>query len=157
MLFNFPTALWVGAGVLFVWLLVLTVLFFRLSAHYRRLGIAGAGKDLKSVLEEVLKSTSEGKKQIENLLEISKRIEREGLFHLQQVGLVRFNPFAETGGDQSFCLALLDDRKSGLVISSLHSRETTRIYAKPVKEGKEAGYSFSEEEGRAIKEAKKLK
>lgn len=77
-------------------------------------------------------------------------------YHLQKVGLVRFNPFAETGGDQSFCLALLDGEDSGLVISSLHSRETTRIYAKPVRKGKPVGYDFSAEEKQAVLKAKKI-
>ncbi|PJC28376.1 hypothetical protein CO054_00495 [Candidatus Shapirobacteria bacterium CG_4_9_14_0_2_um_filter_39_11] len=74
-----------------------------------------------------------------------------------KIGLVRFNPFPGTGGDQSFCLSILDGEGSGLVISSLHSRETTRIYAKPVKKGKAAGYELSTEEKQAIKNAKKIR
>ena len=54
---------------------------------------------------------------------------------VQHVGLVRYNPFQETGGDQSFALALLDKRGDGVVVSSLHSRSVTRFYAKPVKGG----------------------
>ena len=73
------------------------------------------------------------------------------------MGLVRYNPFAETGGDQSFCLSLLDGNNNGLVISSLHSRENTRIYAKPVKKGKAANYDLSTEEKEAVKKAKKIK
>lgn len=74
-----------------------------------------------------------------------------------KIGLVRFNPFSETGGNQSFCLALLDGEDSGLVISSLHTRQTTRIYAKPVKKGKGDGYELSAEEKQAIKNAKKIR
>jgi len=72
---------------------------------------------------------------------------------------VRFNPFSQTGGNQSFSLALLDGNNNGLVISSLHSREGTRIYAKMVKEGEGKGKgkksSFSNEEKEAILKAKK--
>jgi hypothetical protein len=76
---------------------------------------------------------------------------------MRRRGLVRFNPFAGTGGNQSFCLALLDGEDNGLVISSLHSREVTRIYAKPIKKGKSAGYQLSTEEIQAIKNAKKIR
>ncbi|MCJ7827770.1 DUF4446 family protein, partial [Patescibacteria group bacterium] len=85
------------------------------------------------------------------------KMEVDIIHHLQKVGTVRFNPFAETGGNQSFCLALLDLENSGIVISSLHSRESTRIYAKPVQKGKKQDFAFSEEEQRAIDKAKKIK
>jgi hypothetical protein len=71
---------------------------------------------------------------------------------VQHVGLVRYNPFQETGGDQSFALALLDKRGDGVVVSSLHSRSVTRFYAKPVKSGTSAA-SLSEEEVQAVQQA----
>lgn len=71
---------------------------------------------------------------------------------LQNVGLVRFNPFQETGGDQSFAMALLDKRGDGVVISSLHSRNSTRFYAKPVKAGA-SQLSLSDEEAQALQQA----
>jgi hypothetical protein len=71
---------------------------------------------------------------------------------VQHVGLVRFNPFQETGGDQSFSLALLDGRGDGVVISSLHSRAGTRFYAKPIKSGT-GQLSLSEEEVKAVQKA----
>jgi Protein of unknown function (DUF4446) len=71
---------------------------------------------------------------------------------VQKVGLVRFNPFQETGGDQSFALALLDKRGDGVVISSLHSRTSTRFYARPIK-ASAAQSSLSEEEAEAVQQA----
>jgi len=49
---------------------------------------------------------------------------------------------------------LLDANNSGVVISSLHSREGTRVYAKPVTAG-ESSYTLSEEEQSAITRATK--
>jgi hypothetical protein len=71
---------------------------------------------------------------------------------VQHVGLVRYNPFQDTGGDQSFALALLDKQGDGVVISSLHSRTMTRFYAKPIKGGV-AVVSLSEEEVTAVQQA----
>lgn len=71
---------------------------------------------------------------------------------VQNVGLVRFNPFQDTGGDQSFALALLDKRGDGIIMSSLHSRTGTRFYAKPVKGGA-SQLSLSDEEAQALQQA----
>jgi hypothetical protein len=71
---------------------------------------------------------------------------------LQHIGLVRFNPFDDTGSDQSFAIALLDDRRDGIVISSLHGRANTRIFAKPVTDGG-SPHHLSEEESEAIRVA----
>jgi hypothetical protein len=68
------------------------------------------------------------------------------------VGLVRFNPFEDTGGNQSFALALLDGRGDGFVVSSLHARAGTRVYAKAVTDGRSDG-ALSEEESDALRRA----
>lgn len=70
----------------------------------------------------------------------------------QSVGLVRFNPFTDMGGDQSFALAIVDSFGDGFVMSSLHGRTATRIYAKTVKRG-QASQTVSTEEQAAIEQA----
>lgn len=71
------------------------------------------------------------------------------------VGIVRFNTFHETGSDQSFSVALLDQRSSGVVISSHFFKEYNRVYAKPVKNGI-SEYALSDEEKEAIAQAIKF-
>lgn len=71
---------------------------------------------------------------------------------VQCVGLIRYNPFQDTGGDQSFAIALLDKQGDGLVMSSLHTRAATRFYAKPVKGGA-SHLSLSDEEMQALQQA----
>ncbi len=144
-------------SLLLVWLGVLSALFYRLFTHYQKLTKGVTKRDLRSVLEKMLKDFEEDKTRIDQLIEETGKMKKEVLHDIQKIGLVRFNPFAETGGDQSFCLSVLDGEDSGLVLSSLHSRDTTRVYAKPVKKGKATGYQLSDEEKRAIKDAKKVK
>jgi hypothetical protein len=72
---------------------------------------------------------------------------------IQKVAILRFNPFDDLGGDQSFVLALLDDQSNGVVISSLHNRDNTRVYAKPVKNGQGDNITLSQEEKNAILKA----
>jgi len=157
MLLNFNQILIILIGVIIFWLTVLSILFFNFYSSLRKLTKGVTKKDLKTVLEKLLKDFDKQAEQTEKLIKITEELEKESLYNIQKVGLVRYNPFAETGGDQSFCLSLLDGKNSGLVISSLHSRDTTRIYAKPVKKGKAAGYDLSAEEKQAIKRAKKVK
>lgn len=106
--------------------------------------------------ENLKELTSEFLKLKEELKRISQRIEkleRENVFDIKKIGLVRFNPFKEIGGNQSFSLALLDGNDNGVVITSLYSREGNRVYGKPIKNG-QSEYSLSEEEKEAIKQAK---
>ncbi|MGI8998583.1 MAG: DUF4446 family protein [Candidatus Limnocylindria bacterium] len=79
-------------------------------------------------------------------------IEQRTRRSLQHIGLVRYNPFDDTGSDQSFVIALLDDQRDGIVISSLHGRANTRIFAKPVADG-ESPHNLSDEESQAIRVA----
>ena len=77
-------------------------------------------------------------------------IDRRSQRSLQHIGLVRFNPFDDTGSDQSFVIALLDDARDGIVISSLHGRANTRVFAKPVAAGG-SSHNLSDEESQAIR------
>jgi hypothetical protein len=71
---------------------------------------------------------------------------------ISRIGLVRFNAFEDTGGASSFALALVDDDGDGIVLTSLHSRATTRVYVKTIRRGV-ADAPLSDEEDRALKEA----
>jgi hypothetical protein len=79
-------------------------------------------------------------------------LEATGKRAFQRVGLVRFNPFEDTGGNQSFALALLDGHGNGVVLSSLHARTGTRVYAKTLTGGR-AEATLSSEETEALNRA----
>lgn len=67
-----------------------------------------------------------------------------------KIKLVKFNPFDDLGGDHSFILSILDNNNDGVIITSLHSRDVTRVYAKPIKNGEGDNVSLSKEEKSAI-------
>ena len=69
---------------------------------------------------------------------------------ISKVGLTRFNPFDGLGGDQSFILTLLDKHNSGVILTSLHNRDFTRVYAKTIKDGQPQNTTMSKEEKNAI-------
>ena len=67
-----------------------------------------------------------------------------------KINLVRYNPFGDLGGDQSFILCLLDNNNSGAIITSLHNRENTRVYAKAIINGHSDNSALSAEETKAL-------
>lgn len=111
------------------------------------------GKDLESIIVSHSQSITNLDKEIQELFEISNAIHRLASESIHKVDVLRFNPFKDIGGDQSFAIALLNGKNSGLVLSSLHTREGTRIYAKPVIKGISEKYTLTEEEKQAIKNA----
>jgi len=137
-----------------VWLIILTVLLVRTITHYCRLTKNITKKDMKTVLSEILNRHQITGKEVKDLQVVVRKIGQNIRNHIQKIGFIRFNPFLQTGGDQSFVLSLLDDKDNGFVLSSLHSRDTTRFYAKTVKNGKGDDYQLSKEEKKAIKNAK---
>lgn len=73
--------------------------------------------------------------------------------NIQKIGFIRYNPFDDAGGNISFALALLNEHNDGVVISSLHGREGTRMYAKAIQGGRSES-KLTEEETKAIEDAK---
>ena len=89
------------------------------------------------------------------LAALARRLEAEearGERSLHRIGVVRYNPFADTGSNQSFVLAALDAKGDGFVMSSLHSRQQTRVFLKSLAAGK-SDSALSDEENEAIKRA----
>lgn len=110
-------------------------------------------KKLETVLLDQLKEVKALDQEIQELFGISNQLRELCLKSLHKTNVVRFNPFKEVGGNQSFSVVLLDGKNSGVVISSLHTREGTRVYAKPVVLGDANGFPLTEEEKLAISQA----
>ncbi len=82
------------------------------------------------------------------LLGAEKRVSRS----IRNIKTVRFNPFSDSGSNQSFATAIVDDHGDGVVLSSLYSRERVSIFAKPVIKGKPE-YDLTDEEQKVLTEA----
>jgi len=140
-----------------LWLAFITILLWRYVSHYNNLTRDAKEKDLTSILEEIATKIGASERKFEKIDKAITDIVGKNKSHLQKFALVRFNPFSDQGGDQSFAVALLDDGNDGVVISNLHSRDYSRIYAKPVKAGQSEKYQFSKEEEEAVLKAKNKK
>ena len=139
-----------------VWVLDLQARLGRLRQRYEKLfageeeeaGTAAALQNLDSRLSETTART-------ERLVARAEQIDAALAHAVQGVGLVRFRAFQDTGGDQSFALALVDGEGNGVVVSALYGRGATRIYAKPV-EGWLSSKPLGEEEEQALAQARQV-
>lgn len=121
----------------------------RATAAYRSILHESTGTSLGEALDAQASRVESAHQRLTELDQRYAQLETRSRGSLQHVGLVRFNPFSDTGSDQSFAIALLDDERSGIVVSSLHGRDGTRIFAKPIRAG-QATHSLSAEEQQAL-------
>lgn len=136
------------------WLLVLQRSESRLRSRLRRILSDNGSTGLDEVLAGQATRIEQLATRVDALTALQRELESATGRSLQKVGVVRFNPFQDSGGDQSFAIALLDQRGSGVLVSSLHGRAETRIFAKQVINGRST-HSLSDEEQQAIREALK--
>jgi Protein of unknown function (DUF4446) len=114
--------------------------------------VTNAG-NLEIILQDHVGQVREAMERVRQLDELSHQMERASRSYIQRLGVLRFNPFRDSGGDQSFAVALADQDGNGVVISSLHGRDATRVYAKPLAAW-ESVYPLNDEERQAIRKAK---
>ncbi|HEX6512758.1 MAG TPA: DUF4446 family protein [Chloroflexota bacterium] len=141
-----------AAVVALLWLLALQIRTSRMMGRYRQLVSGAKGANLEEIMTMHVGRINEHEHRLGQVDAGLDALDRVLQGAIQRVGLVRFNPFDEAGGDQSFAIALLDQHGNGLVLSSLHNRTETRVYAKPV-EGGRSRYALSDEEQQALAEA----
>lgn len=155
-----PTVLFVCLGVFSLLFVLLSgIVFFlirKVNRQEKKLSVFFSGKeakDLETLLLEEKEIIASVDGDVQELFDISNQLHQLSGRSLHKCAVLRFNPFKETGGNQSFAVALLDGKGTGVVFSSLHTRESTRVFAKPVKQGMADGFPFTEEEKAVIREA----
>ena len=125
----------------------------RLLGQYQQLMTGTSGGDLETLLHDHVGRVNQVAGQLEDTTAQIDKLQDQAHINLQHVGLIRFNPFRDTGGDQSFALALADSDGNGVVLSSLHARDMTRVYAKPL-HAWESTHPLTDEEQQAISTAR---
>ena len=148
-------ALGVAVVVLFILCIVLFVKFSGQKKKYDY--FMGANRRPSANLEMKIQDYYETSKRIEEkyskLLDMVTDMDKTDKTKIQKVGLIRYNPFDEMGGNLCFALALLDGHDNGVVLNGIHSRTGSFTYAKPIEMGVST-YMLSEEEIKAVEMAK---
>ncbi len=141
----------IGFVAIIIWLGCLSFFLWKQFSFLKKLFPKENG-DLKQKLNEVLEVLGEVERRDKILSRNIRQVALEGLKSIQKVSVLRYNPYGDTGGDMSFSIALLDGKKAGLILTSLHTRSGTRIYTKAIIEGKSAT-ALSKEEEEVLKKA----
>jgi hypothetical protein len=134
-------------------LLIFGIKLRRLKKRQGEYNLGDAGARVEEALAKHAKLLQTLDKDIQELYNISNQINSLALRGLHKVSMLRFNPFKELGGDQSFSIALLNGKNNGVVLSSLHTREGTRVYSKTIAAGKSEKHPLTDEEREVVKKA----
>lgn len=146
-----------GAAVAVLFILCI-VLFVKLHGQKKKYDyFMGANRRPSHNFEMKVEKYFETSKAIEEkygkLLDMVTDMDKRDKTKLQKIGLIRYNPFDEMGGNLCFALALLDGNDNGVVLNGIHSRTGSFTYAKPIQMGVST-YMLSEEEIKAVEMAK---
>ncbi len=140
-------------GAMFFWCFVLQSKIKKMQAFNEEFFKGGKIKNIDEILLGHEKNLKILDKDIQELYAVSNEINNLALRSLHKFSVVRFNPFKDVGGNQSFSIALLDGKDNGLTITALYTKDGTRIYSKAIEDGKSVDFPFSEEEKKAIETA----
>lgn len=113
-----------------------------------------SGKSLDVLLQQYLQTVAHLNADLATYEARLSKAEEKVRLGPDRMELLRFNAFENMGSNQSFALALLNQDASGVVLSSIHSREESRVYAKPVVQG-QSSYQLSAEERQVVESAAK--
>ncbi len=145
-----------------VFLILILALIWNIFLHLRLQKIETANAiffkgekviNLEELLLEQAKNLKVLDKDIQELYAISNEINNLALRGIHKVSAIRFNPFKDVGGNQSFSIALLNGKNTGITITALYTKEGTRVYAKAITESESINFPLTDEEKMAIKTA----
>lgn len=134
---------------------IIIILFWILMLEYRLKKIFAGTKaknleEMIVIVGEKINKLNETQSRIDkHLLEIDNRLNKS----IRNIETIRFNPFVDAGGNQSFAIAFINDEGNGVVISSLYARDRMSIFAKPIINGK-SDFELSNEEKEVLEKAK---
>lgn len=108
------------------------------------------GGDFEETLKEFIARSDAIDERYLRVINDIKAIQTQIRFCIQKVGIVRYNPFEDVGGDLCYAVAILNQNDDGFVLNSVYSRDGCYTYAKPIENGKCSKYKLSAEEDEAV-------
>lgn len=148
------TSYLIGIIILGILVIALSYIIFILNKRITLLLRGKNGKDLEETIQKITHELQEIYGRLDQhsgtLKHHNERIENS----IKNVPTVRFNPFSDSGGNQSFASAFITEQGNGVVISSLYSREKTSVFAKPIKNF-QSSFELTNEERQVLEDAKK--
>ena len=145
----------IGVGFAFIVLLYCMVLHIKLGSLQKKYDFFMRGENGASVerkLSVEVTELRETSKALDLLFQQQAAIKKIQNDTIQKIGYVKYNAFENIGNDLSFSLTLLDGNNNGICITSVYGRNESRIFSKPIIEGK-SRVNLSQEELDSLTEA----
>lgn len=148
-----------GIGSLLLIILVMLTMIIKQGKELKRLKwkydyfTKGTTMDLDEVLTQTLADLRSAEEKIVGLENTHMDLRQKLKNCVQNLRVLRYNAFDNTGSDLSYSVALVDEENNGVILSSIYGREENRCYAKPVVLGK-SEYSLSAEEQEVLQKKK---
>ncbi|MFA5961497.1 MAG: DUF4446 family protein [Parcubacteria group bacterium] len=139
--------------VVLIWNIFLHLTLRKLQATNREFFKGEKVKNLEEIFLEQAKNLKVLDKDIQELYTISNEINNLAMRGIHKISAIRFNPFKDVGGNQSFSIALLNGKNNGITITALYTKEGTRVYSKAITNGESPNFPLTEEEKKAIETA----
>lgn len=141
-------------GVLFILVAAVIFLLIRIEIRLKKLFRGTKAHTLEALIADIVQRLKvlgdESATHADYIQQLEKGLSRHG----RGVKLVRFNPFPDVGGNQSFAVAIINEEGDGVVFSSLYSRERMSVFAKPIAKGK-SDIELTPEEQAVVTDAQK--
>ena len=134
-------------AILALWIMTLEWRLKKVFRGHKISNLESVIADLGKAVDDVL---DKGKNDDRLFEDVYRRLKST----LQRCHTLRFNPFADQGGNQSFATAIMDEEGDGVVLSGIYSRDKVSVYAKPLQKFAST-HELSNEEAQTIAEAKK--
>jgi hypothetical protein len=139
-------------GVMLVFLIVVFILWNKLNKlrkSYSKMLNGDSNLDVEGALIELQEKVALTNSRMDGTEQQIQMIVQQMKTMKSKIGIYRYNAFAESGSDLSFSMAIVDENMDGVVLSGIHNREETYVYAKPLAKG-QSQYTLSPEEKEAI-------
>lgn len=139
----------VGIGIV-----VLLIYVIHLHAKINLFTRGETGASLETLIRQCVDSVAEIEKRNELISEHALSLDNRVSQSLRNAQTMRYKAFETGGSNQSFSIALLNEKGNGVIITSLHARDRISTFAKPI-EKYLSSYDLTEEEQAVIEESKK--
>ena len=121
-----------------------------IKQKYKNITSGIDGTNMEEVILQYVEQVKDVNGKYSDLLQAIGNVYNKQKNCIQKVGMVRYNPFEETGGNLCYALALLNEKNDGVILNSIYSRDGSYNYGKPIVAGK-TEYNLSKEEVEALK------
>ena len=141
--------IYIVIGAIVIILLWIGLIEYRLKKFFAGTKACNLEKVMVSLGDQITEINKFQNQTKDHLITIDSRLDKS----IRDIKVIRFNPFADNGGNQSFAISFLNDKGDGVIISSLYARDRMSVFAKPINKNK-SEFELTQEEKEVLEKSK---